>query len=60
MSIPSFLDVSFYHIHRSEFLVLTQNIPGMTVSDNEGCESQLMFLECTVAVTCPLWTSASI
>jgi uncharacterized membrane protein YesL len=58
--LPSFLKVLFYGIHHSEFLVLTQNIPGMTISEVKGQESHAVFLECKVAVTCLHRKSASI
>jgi hypothetical protein len=31
----SFLDMSFYHVNRSEFLVLAHNIPGKIVSEKK-------------------------
>jgi hypothetical protein len=60
LSRPSYLEVLFYLICCSDSLVLTQNIPGMIVSEIDGCKSQNMFLECTVAVTHPHWKSAVI
>lgn len=46
-----FLELSFYSVSRSEFLVLTYNIPGMFIFEN--CAINMMFLAHTIAVSCP-------
>jgi hypothetical protein len=51
----SFLKVLVYHVNHSEFLVLTHNIPEMTVSDKRNSTSNVMFVKCRVALTCPYW-----
>jgi hypothetical protein len=47
-----FLDV-FSRVSHSDFLGLNDKIPGMFVSEKKNSESEVMFLECTEAVTCP-------
>ena len=50
-----FHKVLVYHVNHSEFLVLTHNIPEMTVSDKRNSTSNVMFVKCRVALTCPHW-----
>jgi hypothetical protein len=60
MSLTLFLKVLLFSVHHSEFLVLTQNILGMIVSEIKGHEIHTVFLGCTVVVTCPHWKIAII
>jgi hypothetical protein len=53
MSLSAFVEVLLHHVHRSEFLVQTQNIPVLIVSEIECCKSHTLFLECTVVITLP-------
>jgi hypothetical protein len=42
----SILEMSFYHINSSEFLVLTHNIPRIIISEGRNCENNVTILEC--------------
>jgi hypothetical protein len=50
-----FLKVLFYCLNNSGTLVLTHNIPRMIISEKESSKGNMMFLECTVAITCLCW-----
>lgn len=51
-----FLKVLVYHVNHSEFSVLTtHNIPEIPVSDKRNSTSNVMFVKCRVALTCPHW-----